>query len=65
MREIADIADSFPADRMDSRDRKSLDEIKNAAHKSLMDLVGDSKKGRRKIATKRKREDDPTIKDDY
>ncbi|KAM5584603.1 protein MAIN-LIKE 2-like [Rosa sericea] len=60
MREIADIADSLLKDEMGFQDRQSLDEIKNTALSSLMDVVEDSKRSRRKIATKRKREDDPS-----
>lgn len=60
MREIADIADSLSNDEIGFRDRQSLDEIKNTALSSLMDVVEDSKRSRRKIATKRKREDDPS-----
>lgn len=61
MREIADIAESLSKDQMGFQDRQSLDEIKNIALNSLMDVVEDSKSRRRKIATKRKRENDPTI----
>ncbi|KAK9939647.1 hypothetical protein M0R45_016337 [Rubus argutus] len=61
MREIADIAESLSKDQMGFQDRQSLDEIKNIALNSLMDVVEDSKSRRRKIAAKRKREHDPTI----
>ncbi|XP_050370587.1 protein MAIN-LIKE 2-like [Argentina anserina] len=60
MREIADIADSLSNGVMGFQDKQSLDEIKNTALNSLMDVVEDSKRSRRKIATKRKRDDDPS-----
>lgn len=65
MREIANLADSFSTDRMDCRDRKLLDEVKNAVNECLMDVVGEARKVRRKGSAKRKRVDDLSNRDDY
>ncbi|KAH7547153.1 protein MAIN-LIKE 2 [Ziziphus jujuba] len=64
MREIANIADSFSTDRMDCRDKKLLDEVKNAVNECLMDVVGEARKIRRKGSSKRKRLDDLSNTDD-
>lgn len=64
MREIASIADSLPTEKMDSRDRKLLEEVKNAVHECLMDVVGESRKVRRKGAAKRKRVDELSGKEE-
>lgn len=64
MREIAHIADSFSTDRMDCRDKKLLDEVKNAVNECLMDVVGEARKIRRKGSSKRKRLDDLSNTDD-
>lgn len=64
MKEIANIADSVSIDQMDSRDKKLLNEIKNSVHNCLTEIVGETRKGRRKSAAKRKRSDDSNSKDD-
>lgn len=66
MREIANIADSLSIDKMDCRDRRLLDEIKNTIHECLIDVVGESRKVRRKNPTKRRKLDDSfSSKDGY
>ncbi|PON48172.1 Aminotransferase-like mobile domain containing protein [Parasponia andersonii] len=64
MKEIAYIADSVSIDRMDSRDKKLLNEIKNSVQNCLTEIVGETRKGRRKSAAKRKRSDDSNSRDD-
>ena len=64
MKEIASIADSVPIERMDSRDKKLLNEIKSSVHNCLTEIVGETRKGRRKSAAKRKRSDDSNSRDE-
>lgn len=64
MREIANIADSLSMEKMDCRDRKLLEDVKNAVHECLMDVVGESRKVKRKGAAKRKRVNELSSKDE-
>ncbi|XP_062087709.1 protein MAIN-LIKE 2-like [Humulus lupulus] len=64
MKEIASIAESVSIDRMDSRDKKLLNEIKSSVHNCLTEIVGEARKGRRKSAAKRKRSDDSNSRED-
>lgn len=55
MKEIADIADLVAMDRMESEDKKLLDEIKSSLQNFLTEIVGEPRKGKRKSVPKRKR----------
>ncbi|KAL5579455.1 hypothetical protein UlMin_011897 [Ulmus minor] len=64
MKEIANLADTVSTERMDSRDKKLLEDVKDAVHSCLMDVVGEPRKVRRKTAAKRKKIDDSNGKDE-